>query len=280
MEKRLGKGLAALISEEAQMDKTKEKVVKLALKDIIPNPLQPRKKFSPTKMEELINSIEKKGIIQPILVRPNKTGYELVAGERRWRAARELGFEEIPAIIRDDIDDANSLEISIIENIQREELNPIEEALAYRELIAKFEYTLDKVGQMVGRDKTTISNSLRLLALPQEILSHIEEGLLSTGHAKVLLSIPSEQKQKKIAKIIVEKQLSVRETEHMAHQVKGTTIKTRRIKTPEILQIEEALQHKLGTKINIIQGKKRGRIEIQYFSDKDLDRLLKMLLER
>ncbi|MFH1798589.1 MAG: ParB/RepB/Spo0J family partition protein [Candidatus Omnitrophota bacterium] len=278
MEKRLGRGLAALISEESQDGKAKEKVEKISLKDIVPNPFQPRKRFNPVKMEELVHSIEEKGIIQPILVRPSAKGYELIAGERRWRAAQELGLEEIPAIVREDIDDANSLEISIIENIQREELNPVEEALAFQELIARFKYTLDKVGQMVGKDKTTISNSLRLLSLPQAILSSVEEGTISTGHAKVLLSIQNEHKQKKIAKTIIEKQLSVRDTECLAHQVKGTTPKTRRIKTPEILQIEEDLQHRLGTKINIIQGKKRGRIEIQYFSNKDLDRLLKLLL--
>jgi ParB family chromosome partitioning protein len=277
MDKRLGKGLGALISED--VSKAKEKVEKIRVADIVPNPFQPRKRFSETKMDELVCSIREKGVIQPVLLRPVGNGYELVAGERRWRAAQKLEIEEMPAIVRTDINDANSLEISLVENIQREELNPIEEANAYQELIGQFEYTLDKVGQMVGKDKTTISNSLRLLSLPEEIQAYIEEGKISAGHAKAILSITSEHGRKKIAKVVVRKGISVREVEQLVRKLTDSSIKPKKGKDPEIAQIEEALQHKLGTKVSLHQGKKRGRIEIQYFSNEDLQRLLRLILQ-
>jgi ParB family chromosome partitioning protein len=276
MEKRLGKGLSALISEDAV--RSKEKIAKVRLKDIVPNPFQPRKKFNEEKMKELVSSIREKGVIQPILVRPRETGYELIAGERRWRAAQELGFEEIPVIIRSDIDDPASLEISIIENIQREELNPVEEARAYKELAEQFEHTLDKIGLMVGKDKTTISNSLRLLTLPSEILDLIEEEKISAGHAKAILSVQNEYKRKKIAKNIIAKGLSVRETESLVQNLEETKTKRRSSKSPETQQVEEELRHKLGTKVTIHHGKKRGRIEIQYYSNEDLQRVLNLIL--
>ncbi|NQT32123.1 MAG: ParB/RepB/Spo0J family partition protein [Candidatus Omnitrophica bacterium] len=276
MEKRLGKGLDALISED--ISSTKEKVEKIRLTDIIPNPFQPRKQFDEDKLGELVSSIKEKGVIQPILVRPTTEGYELVAGERRWRAAQKLNFEDVPAIVRSDIDDASSLEISLIENIQREELNSIEEAGAYQELIDKFEYTLDKVGQMVGKDKTTISNSLRLLSLSTDLQQHIIDGQISAGHAKALLSVASENKRRKIARTIINKGISVRETEVLVQRLAEPKTKTSKIKDPEIAAVEEKLQHKLGTKVNIHQGRKRGKIEIQYFSNEDLQRLLGMIL--
>jgi ParB family chromosome partitioning protein len=277
MEKRLGKGLGALIPGEG--GKAKEKVENLKLSDIVPNQFQPRKRFSTEKMEELLSSIREKGVIQPILVRPVESGYELIAGERRFRAAQELSFEEIPAIIKENISDVNSLEISLIENIQRDDLNPIDEANAYQELADKFEYTLDKIGQMVGKDKTTVSNSLRLLTLSDEVRGYLEEGAITTGHAKALLSLQSERKRKKLAKAIIKKGLSVRQIEQLVASTPGVETKRRTAKDPEVVRIEEELQHRLGTKVNIRQGKKRGRIEIQYFSNDDLQRLLRMLLQ-
>ena len=277
MEKRLGKGLDALISQD--VSKPKEKVEKISLKDIVPNPFQPRKRFAEEKMAELVSSLREKGVIQPILVRTKGDGYELIAGERRWRAAQELDIEEIPAIIRDDIDDANSLEISLIENIQREELNPIEEANAYQELIGQFEYTLEKVGKMMGKDKTTISNSLRLLSLTDEIKDMIEDGQLSAGHAKAILAVTSEAKRKKLAKTIISKGLSVREAEYLVRRLLEPVTRAKKTKDPETLTIEEQLQHRLGTKVNILQGKKRGKVEITFFSNEDLDRILKIILQ-
>jgi ParB family chromosome partitioning protein len=277
MERRLGKGLEALIPDTSS--KGKEKVAKIRLADIVPNPFQPRQRFDTEKMDELICSIREKGIIQPILVRLTEKGHELVAGERRWRAAQELQLEEIPAIVRSDINDSDSLEISLIENIQREELNPIEEANAYRELINRFDYTLEKVGQIMGKDKTTISNSLRLLTLAQEIHGFVIEGKISAGHAKALLSITSENKRKKIARMIVRKGISVRETEQIAQRMGTSKTKPKKEKNPETARLEEVLQHKLGTKVTIHQGKKRGRLEIHYYSNEDLQRLFRLILE-
>jgi ParB family transcriptional regulator, chromosome partitioning protein len=276
MEKRLGKGLNALISEE--VSKGNERVAKVSLKELVPNPFQPRKYFGEEKMEELINSIKEKGVIQPILVRPVGKGYEIIAGERRWRAAQALQIEEVPVIIKNDVDDASSLELSIIENIQREELNPIEEANAYRSLIGKFGFKLDMVSQVMGKDKTTISNSLRLLSLPQEIQDHVEAGDISVGHAKVLLSLASDQKRKRLAITILNKGISVREAERLAGGLGAVRRNVKRIKDPETARVEEELQHKLGTKVTIQQGKNRGRIEIQYFSNDDLSRLVNAIL--
>jgi len=276
MEKRLGKGLNALISDDAS--KGKEKVAKVSLKDIVPNPFQPRKRFGEEKMEELISSIKEKGVIQPILVRTIAKGYEIIAGERRWRAAQALQMEEVPTIIKPDVDDASSLELSIIENIQREELNPIEEANAYKNLIGKFGFKLDMVGQVVGKDKTTISNSLRLLTLSEEIQACVESGDISTGHAKVLLSVASDQKRHRLARTILSKGISVREAEQLAGGMGAARKKVKKIKDPETARAEEELQHKLGTKVTIHQGKKRGRIEIQYFSNEDLSRLVNMIM--
>jgi ParB family transcriptional regulator, chromosome partitioning protein len=277
MDKRLGKGLEALIVS-TDAGGPREKIEKVRLVDIIPNPFQPRKRFGEAKMEELVNSLREKGIIQPILVRPKHDKFEIIAGERRWRAAQQLELDEVPVIVRKDIDDASSLEISLIENIQREELNPIEEANAYQELIDKFEYTLDKVGQMMGKDKTTISNSLRLLSLEQDIRDLIEEGRISAGHAKALLGVLNETRRKKLLKVVLRKGLSVRETEFLVKRMGENRTRASRIKDPETASVEEQLQHKLGTRVTIHQGKKRGRIEIQFFSTEDLDRILRMLL--
>ena len=276
MEKRLGKGLEALIPEDTS--KAKEKIEVLRLSEIVPNEFQPRERFEAEKMDELRHSIREKGIIQPVLVRLKDDVYELIAGERRWRAAKDLQIEEIPAIVKKDINDVSSLEISLIENVQREELNPVEEANAYRKLVDRFEYTLDQVGQIVGKDKTTISNSLRLLNLPDEIRGLIKDGAVTTGHAKLLLSIPGEYRQKKVAQTIVKHGLSVRQTERLIKPASEYRRKKQQQKEPEIQKIEEDLQHRLGTKVNIRHGKKRGRIEIQYFSNEDLHRLLGIIL--
>ncbi|MFH1877786.1 MAG: ParB/RepB/Spo0J family partition protein [Candidatus Omnitrophota bacterium] len=276
MDKRLGKGLGALIAEDTK--KAKGKIEKIKVGEIVPNPFQPRKYFDEEKLEELVQSVKEQGVIQPILVRPLRNGYELVAGERRWRAAQQLEMQEIPAIIREDIDDANSLEISLIENVQREELNPIEEAEAYQELGRQFSYTLDKIGRMVGKNKTTISNSLRLLSLDEEIRKFIVGGELTTGHAKVLLSVANEQKRKAIAKTIIKQGISVREAEQIVRRLGETRKKEKKPMDPEKISIEEELQYKLGTKVTIKQGKKRGKIEIQFFSNDDLQRVLQVIL--
>jgi len=276
MEKRLGRGLEALIPENTSKSKQKIDIIRVA--ETGPNPLQPRKRFNQEKMADLVNSIREKGVIQPILARRKEYGYEIIAGERRWRAAKELGLEEIPALIKNDIDDINSLEIALIENIQRENINPVEEADAYKEMTNRFGYTLDQIGQVVGRDKTTVSNSLRLLNLSQEIQELLREGKISTGHAKVLLSLQNIHKRNRLAQAIIKNGFSVRQLEQIVKSAEKVKTKISRKKDPEVQRIEEEMQQKLGTKVKIHHGKKRGRIEIQYYSNEDLQRLLGILL--
>ncbi len=280
MQKKLGKGLDALISEGSQeTGKAKQKVEQVGITSIVPNRFQPRKKFNDKEMEDLVRSIEEKGLIQPILVRPVDEGYDLIAGERRWRAAERLKFKKVPAIVRKNITDEESLQLSIVENIQREQLDPIEESNAYQELVNRFGHTLGEVGKVMGKDKSTISNSLRLLTLPKEVQNMLSLGKISTGHAKALLSVSSDEKKKKIARRIIDEALSVRKTEQIVQQL--TTIrKPKRIKekSPEIQDIEDRLREKLGTKVTISHGKKRGKVEIQYYSPEDLNRLLDLIL--
>jgi len=203
MEKKLGRGLEALIPEKLG---TLERVSNLDINSIVPNRFQPRKKFGEEKLKELMDSVREKGVIQPIIVRSVEGGYELIAGERRYRAVKELGHERIPAIIKE-VNDADSLELSLIENIQREELNSIEEANAYKDLIEKFNFSQDEISKAVGKDKTTISNTLRLLTLPSLIQKYIEENLVSMGHAKAILSLNTEREKIRYAKKVVKKAL-------------------------------------------------------------------------
>ncbi len=272
MSKKLGKGLEALIPENSS--KTNEKIAMVPLSNIVPNQFQPRKAFNRERMEELIGSIKEKGIIQPILVRQHEDKYELIAGERRWRAANELELKEIPVIIKKSVSDVSSLELSLIENIQRENFNPIEESTAYKQLIDEFGHTLEQVGQKVGKNKTTISNSVRLLGLSHEIQRFIEEGTISVGHAKVLLSVNNTYRRNKLVKTIISHGLSVRQLEQLLSTKGEKRRKIKKDKDPEITRIEEELQHHLGTKVKLHQGSKRGRIEIQYFSNEDLQRVL------
>ena len=276
MEKRLGRGLEALIQESPS--KSNEKVARVKLSEIVPNQFQPRKKFNPDKMSELVNSIREKGIIQPILVRERPEGYEIIAGERRFRAAKELQLEDIPAIVKKDIDDVSSLEISLIENIQREDFNPIEEATAYKELIDKFEYTLEKIGREVGKDKTTISNSMRLLNLSDEVKGFIESGTISVGHAKVLLSVTNEYRRSKLATAVIRHELSVRQLEQLVKSKSKNRSRIRQDRDPEVQRIEEELQRHLGTKVKVNHGGKRGKVEIEYYSNDDLQRVLDIIL--
>ncbi|HNX91172.1 MAG TPA: ParB/RepB/Spo0J family partition protein [Candidatus Omnitrophota bacterium] len=276
MERRLGRGLEALIPES--VNKSKEKIEVVKITDIMPNQKQPRRVFNEEKLKELSESIKQKGIIQPILTRIKEGKYEIIAGERRWRAAKALGLEEIPVIVRRDVNDVTSLELALIENIQREELNPIEEARAYKELVEKYEYTLEKAGEVVGKGKTTVANSLRLLNLSKPMQDSVEKGELTTGHAKVLLAVPSEYRRENLAKKVIEKNLSVRQLEQLIRFLDEVKSKPRKHKDPEVAKIEEDLQHKFKTKVQVHYGKKRGSIEIQYFSLDDLNRILKMLI--
>ncbi len=278
MEKKvLGRGLEALIPQH--QESFKEKVLLLKTEQIHASRFQPRLVFSQEKIEELARSIQEKGVIQPILVRTvSDDSYELIAGERRLRAVKHLGLTEIPAIVRR-IADADLLETSIIENIQREELNPIEEAKAYRRLAQEFGHTQDHIANRVGKDKTSVSNLLRILNLPEKIQEYISNNIISFGHAKVLLSLSDPKQQMSFSERIIQKNLSVRQFEQITGGLRTRRVRlsNRREKNTELQAIEEKLQHLLGTKVRIQHGQKRGKIEIDYYSLDDLDRVLKLL---
>ena len=277
MEKRvLGRGLEALIPQDS--GQAKEKVQSLKTEQIHASRFQPRLTFSQEKIEELANSIREKGVIQPVLVRATaEDRYELIAGERRLRAVKHLGLAEIPAIVRR-VADADLLEISIIENIQREELNPVEEAKAYRRLAQEFGHTQDHIANRVGKDKTSISNLLRILNLPEKIQDFITHNKISFGHAKVLLSLGDAKQQLLFCDKIMQKNLSVRQFEQLTGGYRSRKKSSPRgQENTELKALEEKLQHLLGTKVRIHHGKKRGKIEIEYYSLDDLDRVLKVL---
>lgn len=276
MEKRLGKGLDALIPGKEKILDNSNEIGKLKVSSITPNKLQPRQNFDNTKLSELKDSIKEKGIIQPVIVRSTEGGYELIAGERRFRAAKELSYEEIPAIVRE-VSDADSLELSLIENIQREELNPVEEAHAYMNLIEKFNFSQEEVSKAVGKNSSTISNTLRLLTLPQLIQDYISRALISMGHAKAILSLPTDRSRIRFAKKIMKKNLSVRQAEELIRQKLQRPVKIKAQKDENLARIEEDLQHYLGTRVKVIHGKKRGRLEISYYSNEDLERILDLI---
>ena len=252
--------------------------------------LQPRTEFDPEQLRELADSIKQRGVIQPLLVRPiGDRGteaaptfrYELIAGERRWRAAREAGLTTVPAIVRE-ASDQEVLEIALIENLQREDLNPIEEAHAYEQLVMQFKLTQEQIAEKVGRSRAAVANAMRLLALPAEVQSWIADNRLSVGHAKAILGVSIAEEQRLVAERVLKRNLTVRETEKLVEQLKGDAKVHRRamgstIKSAHILAIEERLQQKLGTHVAVYHGKKKGRIEIEYYGNDDLTRLLALL---
>ena len=270
----LGKGLSALIPDK--VTKTGGEVTFLKTELVNDNPFQPRTHYDETKLAELKASIKEKGILVPILVRLKDGKYEVVAGERRLKAARSLNVNEVPVIIRE-VSDQEALVLALVENIQREELNPIEEAEAYKKLIEEFHYTQDKVAESVGKDRSTITNLLRLLKLPAEIQQSVYDGGLSVGHARALLGIESSGEQKKLFGLVIKKGLSVRELEDLVRT--GARNDTRPGKSPktrdhEVAALEEQLQNILGTKVSIQARKKKGKIVIEYYSLDDLDRII------
>ena len=285
----LGKGLEALFNEvEINMHETDnpteshEGILFLDLNDIKPNSKQPRKNFPDEKIDELARSIETHGIIQPIMVRPSGEGYEIVAGERRWRAARRASLKQIPCIIRELSEEQNML-VAIIENMQREDLNPMEEAEALNQMITSYGLTQEEVSKSVGKSRPYITNALRLLKLPAEIRDMVVEGNLSNGHARTIAGIKDLKSQLHLARRVVKDGLSVRETEALANKENegsnNKPVKAKaRAKNREITVMEEELKTALGTKVAINHGTRRGKIEIEYYSRDELERLLEMLL--
>ena len=274
--KALGKGLSALIPEKVLESKErKEEIVYVQSGKIKPNPFQPREDFDQQSIEELAQSIKEKGVIQPLLVRRRGDNYELIAGERRLRAANSLGLKEIPIIVRD-VSDQDSLELALIENIQREDLNPIEEAHAYQHLIDKFQVTQEKISAVLGKARTTITNTLRLLKLPHEIQQEMKKGRISFAHGRTLLEIDDANQQRRLAQDIISKGLSVRELENLIKTSRPKGLR-RKIgqgqREPLVAILEEQMQHALATKVRIIKRKKRGHINIEFYSQEDLERI-------
>ncbi len=263
----LGKGLGALIPEEPEG----RDIRALPVREITPNPYQPRNRVDTEGLEELMNSVKQKGVVQPIVVRKGKTGYELIAGERRLRAVRALGYPTIPAIIRE-ASDSEVLELALVENLQRKDLNPLEEALAYKCLIDEFGFSHQEIGEKVGKERSTITNRLRLLQLPRKIREYLLTGKLTEGHARALLTVPK-AKQMEVCRKVLEKGLAVREVERIA---KGKRRPGRTV-DPDVLPIEEALRHRFSTKVKVVKGKKKGRIEVEFYSDADLERILDIM---
>ena len=277
MEKRaLGKGLSALIPERvSDISAPQSGVLEILVSQIKTNKYQPRTDFKQDKLNDLMNSIKEKGVVQPVLARKTPDGYELIAGERRLRAAKVLGLEKMPAIVKS-VADVDMLEISLIENIQREELNPIEEANAFQKFVTDFSFTQERIATALGKDRSTIANTLRLLSLPGKVRDFISKGSITAGHAKALLSLPSDNEQLRVCNLVVKKGMSVRETESLvSRRVNGGTAKKTVLnKDHGLVDIENQLQSLFGTRVKILQGKKRGRIEIEYYSNEDLNRIL------
>lgn len=272
--KALGKGISALIPER-EIER-QEKIGYVQTDQIKPNPFQPRENFDPQSLEELTRSIKEKGVIQPILVRRKGDYYELIAGERRLRAATMLNIKEIPVILKD-VDDCDSLELSLIENIQRQDLNPIEEARAYQYLIDKFQITQERVSEVLGKSRVSVTNILRLLKLPQEIQVDIRNGRISFAHGRALLEIEDSNQQRRLAQDVIANSLSVKELETLikTHRPRGMKRRVgQSAREPYIAALEEELQHLFATKVRISKRKKRGHVRIEFYSPQDLERIV------
>jgi len=284
----LGKGLGALINKRvanpAPLEEHGERIQKLPLDRVSPSPLQPRQDFPVDHLNELVESIRERGIIQPLIVREVDGTYELIAGERRWRAAKELGLAEAPAIVRE-ATDREVLELALIENLQREGLNPVEEASAYERLHRDFGLTQEEISRRVGKSRASVANSMRLLDLAADVQTLLKHGRISVGHAKVLLSLRGHEEQKVLADQIVRLGHSVRVAEKLAARFQaesGQAPRGRAKSAPAapaaaILRIQNLLTHRLSTRVSVQHGAKKGHIEIEYYGDDDLNRILGLL---
>ena len=279
--RRLGKGLSALIpdipSDEPQQS---ERLRDVEVSKVRPNPFQPRENFDPTALQELKQSISEKGIIQPISVRVANSGYELIAGERRLRAVSELGLDRIPAYVMEVTTDEEMIELSLIENIQRENLNAVDEAKGYQTLVIKFNLTQDEVAKKVGKDRTTITNSLRILRLPRIIQDSLIKDEISAGHARALLTLTKKEDQINLWKQTLKKKYSVRQIENIVKAEKPAVAPRKKSlpkQDPFINEAENKLRAILGTQVRIKDNKGKGKIEIEYYSNSDIERILELM---
>jgi ParB family chromosome partitioning protein len=278
----LGKGLGALLPEYGQPEP--KTLLYCGIEEIIPNRSQPRKHFDESKLQELAESIKEKGILEPLLVRRTDQGYELIVGERRWRAAQKAGLKEVPVVVKE-ADRREVLEISLIENLQREDLNPIEAAESFKHLLEEFNIRQEDLSQRIGKDRTTITNTLRLLKLPLEVRNQLLQNRITSGHARAILSLESKEKQKELCALIIKKGLSVREAEAIAKRWSEkpkksiTPVKKRGDLESQLSSLQDSLRKYLGTKVHITQKGKRGKIEIEYYSHEDLERIVEAILK-
>ena len=278
----LGKGLGALLPE---IDQGEVKTLfSCGIEEIIPNRSQPRNSFDESRLQELAESIKEKGILEPLIVRKVEQGYELIVGERRWRAAQKAGLTEVPVLVKE-IQSREALELSLIENLQREDLNPIEEAEAFKRLTEEFNTSQEELATRIGKDRSTITNALRLLRLPFEVRSQLLQNRITAGHARAILSLETKEKQKELCSLIIKKGLSVREAETIAkrwsEKPKKAVTKDRRKGQLEsqLNSLQDSLRKHLGTKVQITAKGKRGKIEIEYYSYEDLERIVETILK-
>jgi len=279
MNKRLGRGLEALIPSLDIGEK--EKISEIEVSKIRPNPYQPRKQFHEEQLSELMASIKEHGVIQPIVVRESLHGYEIVAGERRWRASKALGLETIPVVIKN-FNDQQVMEIALIENLQREDLNPVEISTAYSKLMELFQLTQEELAFKLGKSRPNIANYLRLLQLPESILTEVGEGKLSMGHARTLITLEKEKDQIYFANKVMKESWSVRTLEEKVKQFKDRVSRETKTKKNQksdfiLKQLEDKLRNRFKTPVKIKKGKTKGKIEIEYFSDKDLERIIDLI---
>jgi ParB family chromosome partitioning protein len=273
----LGRGLSSLIPQRAQQVATTE----IPLARIRPNPRQPRQRMDPAELEALATSVREHGVLQPILVTETIDGYQLVAGERRFRASQMAGLERIPAVVRQ-LADREQLELALVENLQRADLGPLEEAHAYRSLVTEFDLTHEQIAQRVGRAKSTIANTLRLLDLDPAVQTALSEGQITEGHGRAIAGLPVEQ-QARVAASVAAQQFSVRQTEELVRRLREprpattTTAPTARL-DPDLERVEEDLRRRLGTKVTLARSRKGGRIIIEFYSDEELGQLYDRLI--
>ncbi len=285
--KGLGKGLDSLIPESSKANVTQAaaaaddnvQMIKLSL--IEPNRDQPRQKFDEDGLQELADSIKQHGVLEPLMVRKNKDYYEIIAGERRWRAAKMAGVKEVPAVVKD-YSDQEIVEISLIENIQRENLNPIEEAIAYKRLLEEFNLKQDEVAERVSKSRTAVTNSMRLLKLDERVQQMIVDEMITTGHARALLAISNKDKQYELATRVFDEKLSVRETEKLVKNlVNPKKTKKKKADAKDIIyqDMEEQMQEAMGTKVRVApKGSGKGKIEIEYYSEDELEHMFEMIM--
>ena len=280
----LGRGLGALIpgpekTQETQEESSKERVMQLELEKIVPNKNQPRSRFKDETLDELAESINQFGVLQPIIVRKisGEERYEIIAGERRFRATQKNGLNTIPALVVEDVDDTSSLEMALIENIHRDNLSPMEQAYCYKQLIDEFNITHKEMSGRIGKSRTTITNTMRLLTLPLEVQKLLDEDLITEGHARAILGIDVMEEQIKLAKKAAERGMSVREVENQVEKKKqqsGTSSKSKSLQFSKIPKISEQLTQYLESPVNINMGKKKGKIDIEFGTLRDLERIV------